>query len=101
MSSRNCYLSASERTRAPAIYLGLRAASRAFARGERDRAKLERLVLAPIEAAFDIVDYAKVADADDLSDPGPTAGEASVLLVAARIGATRLIDNCRLGSDCL
>jgi pantoate--beta-alanine ligase len=101
MSSRNRYLSASERTRAPAIYLGLRAASRAFARGERDRAKLERLVLAPIEAAFDITDYAKVADADDLSDPGTTAGEASVLLVAARIGATRLIDNCRLGSDCL
>lgn len=101
MSSRNRYLSASERTRAPAIYLGLRAASRAFARGERDRAKLERLALAPIEAAFDVVDYAKVADADDLSDPGQTAGEASVLLVAARIGPTRLIDNCRLGSDCL
>jgi pantoate--beta-alanine ligase len=101
MSSRNRYLSASERTRAPAIYQGLRAASRAFARGERDRAKLERLALAPIEAAFDNIDYAKVAGADDLSDPGPTAGAESVLLVAAKIGATRLIDNCRLGVDCL
>ena len=76
MSSRNRYLSANERTRAPAIFQGLRAASRAFARGERDRAKLERLALAPIEAAFDNIDYAKVADADDLSDPGPTAGPA-------------------------
>lgn len=101
MSSRNRYLSANERTRAPAIFQGLRAASRAFARGERDRAKLERLALAPIEAAFDNIDYAKVADADDLSDPGPTAGPASVLLVAARIGTTRLIDNARLGADCL
>lgn len=101
MSSRNRYLTASERTRAPAIFLGLRAASRAFARGERDRATLERLALAPIEAAFDNIDYASIADADDLSDPGPTAGEASVLLLAARISATRLIDNCRLGQDCL
>jgi pantoate--beta-alanine ligase len=101
MSSRNRYLSASERTRAPAIFLGLRAASRAFARGERDRAVLERLALAPIEAAFDNIEYAKIADAAELTEPGRTVGEASVLLVAARIGATRLIDNCRLGTECL
>jgi pantoate--beta-alanine ligase len=101
MSSRNRYLTASERTRAPAIFLGLRAASRAFARGERDRAKLERLALQPIEAAFDNIDYAKIADADELTDAGDVAGEASVLLVAARIGTTRLIDNCRLGVECL
>jgi pantoate--beta-alanine ligase len=101
MSSRNRYLSASERTRAPAIFLGLRAASRAFARGERDRSTLERLALAPIEAAFDNIDYAKIADADELSDSGRNVGDASVLLVAARIGATRLIDNCRLGVECL
>jgi pantoate--beta-alanine ligase len=101
MSSRNRYLTASERTRAPAIFLGLRAASRAFARGERDRGELERLALAPIRAAFDVIDYAAVADADELTDPGPIAPEASVLLVAAWIGKTRLIDNCRLGSECL
>jgi pantoate--beta-alanine ligase len=101
MSSRNRYLTASERTRAPAIFLGLRAASRAFARGERDRAKLERLALQPIEAAFDNIDYTRIADADELTDPGAVAGEASVLLVAARIGTTRLIDNCRLGVECL
>ena len=101
MSSRNRYLTASERTRAPAIFLGLRAASRAFANGERDRAALERAALTPMCAAFDVIDYASVADADDLSDPGATAGESSVLVVAARLGATRLIDNCRLGAECL
>lgn len=101
MSSRNRYLTASERTRAPAIFLGLRAASRAFARGERERSRLERLALAPIEAAFDNIDYAKIADAEELFDCGRCVGEASVMLVAARIGATRLIDNCRLGVECL
>jgi pantoate--beta-alanine ligase len=101
MSSRNRYLTASERTRAPAIFLGLRAASRAFARGERNRALLEQLAFDLIGAAFDNIDYATLADADELTDPGAIAGEASVMLVAARIGATRLIDNCRLGQDCL
>jgi pantothenate synthetase len=42
-----------------------------------------------------------VADAGDLTREGPSCTEDSVLLVAARIGGTRLIDNCRLGQECL
>ncbi len=97
MSSRNRYLSEPERARAPAIFRGMVAASRAFARGERERAALEGLARAPIAAAFDHIDYVSVADARDLSTP-ETCGEDSVLLVAARIGGTRLIDNAQLGT---
>lgn len=101
MSSRNRYLSDDQRGRAGAIHRGLRAASGAFAAGLRERTELERLARAPIEAAFDAIDYVAVADAEDLTREGPTCGDSSVLLVAARLGSTRLIDNCRLGEECL
>ncbi|HKP64639.1 MAG TPA: pantoate--beta-alanine ligase [Polyangiales bacterium] len=101
MSSRNRYLNEDQRGRAAAIHRGLQAASRAFAAGLRERAELERLARAPIEAAFDAIDYVAVADAEDLTREGPTCGDSSVLLVAARLGSTRLIDNCRLGEECL
>ena len=101
LSSRNRYLDERGRGRARAIYQGLRAASLAFARGERDAASLTALGRAPLEAAFDTIDYVSVVDADDLSAFSGRAGEASVMLVAARIGPTRLIDNCRLGEECL
>ncbi|HKU37703.1 MAG TPA: pantoate--beta-alanine ligase, partial [Polyangiales bacterium] len=101
MSSRNRYLDAAPRGRATAIYRGMCAASRAFAGGLRDRAELERLASEPIAAAFDSIDYVAVADSEDLSREGARCGDASVLLVAARLGSTRLIDNCRLGEECL
>ena len=101
MSSRNRYLSEDQRRRATAIYRGMNAASRAFASGLRERAELERLARAPIEAVFDAIDYVAVADADDLTREGASCGDNSVMLVAARLGGTRLIDNCRLGQECL
>ena len=101
MSSRNRYLNAEQRGRAIAIHRGLGVASRAFAAGLRERAELEALARAPIEAAFDAIDYVSVADASDLTREGPDCAEDSVLLVAARLGGTRLIDNCRLGQECL
>jgi pantoate--beta-alanine ligase len=101
MSSRNRYLSAEQRARAAEIHRGLQTASRAFAAGLRERGELEKLARTPIEAAFDAIDYVSVADADDLTREGARCGEHSVLLVAAKLGATRLIDNCRLGHECL
>jgi pantoate--beta-alanine ligase len=101
MSSRNRYLDERGRSRARAIYRGLHAASAAFARGEREVATLTGLGRAPLEAAFDTIDYVSLANADDLTPSGACAGESSVLLVAARIGPTRLIDNCLLGEECL
>lgn len=98
MSSRNRFLSADERARAGSISAGLRAADRAFAGGERDRAALEQLARAPIEAAQGVIDYVAVVGAVDLApSPGPAISDESVALVAARFGSTRLLDNCVLG----
>jgi pantoate--beta-alanine ligase len=101
MSSRNRYLDASARVRARTIYQGMHAASSAFAGGERDASALVTLARTPIETKFDAIDYITVVDADDLEPASGRASAASVLLVAARIGSTRLIDNCLLGEECL
>jgi pantoate--beta-alanine ligase len=98
MSSRNAYLSADERARALAIVEGLDAAARRFGAGERDARMLEGVARAPIEAAATSVDYVEVRDADTLS-PIARVEARAVLVVACRVGATRLIDNVVLGED--
>jgi pantoate--beta-alanine ligase len=99
MSSRNAYLSADERSRALAISRGLDAASWAFARGERTARTLEAIARAPIEEAAASVEYVELRDADDLSEVPGDAGDRAVLVVACRVGKTRLIDNVVLGED--
>ncbi len=101
MSSRNRYLAPVERERALAIHRGLGAADRAFRDGERDAAALERLVRDPVQQAFDRVDYAAVADARTLAPCSGSIAEPAVVLVAAHLGSTRLIDNAVLGEDAM
>ncbi|MEY4575870.1 MAG: hypothetical protein RL701_573 [Pseudomonadota bacterium] len=101
LSSRNRYLTPDQRVRAVAMYRGLHAASVAFNRGERSVTTLLQAAHEPIAHAFDSIDYLTVANASDLTTAQNEAPHASVLLVAARIGATRLIDNCLLGEECL
>jgi pantoate--beta-alanine ligase len=101
MSSRNRYLNEEQRVHAAAIYRGLHAASLAFASGERDTETLIHLAQTPIAARSERIDYVSLADAAVLTPAGTTAPSSSVLLVAARVGATRLIDNCLLGEECL
>lgn len=96
-SSRNRYLSPDERSRATAIYRGLSAASAAYAHGERKSAVLVALATQQIAPAFDSIDYVTIVCADDLTERQIEAGEDAQMLVAARIGKTRLIDNARLG----
>jgi pantoate--beta-alanine ligase len=98
MSSRNVYLSPEERSAALILHRALRQAERLFLAGERSGAVLraalnEMLASEPLAQA----DYAAVADADTL-EPLETVGERAVLLLAARIGANRLIDNLLLGT---
>lgn len=100
-SSRNRYLGAEQRAAAGAIHRGLQQASRAFAGGERDVTRLTALARGPVAAAFDSIDYIALVDPLELLPCSGTAVEESVVLVAARLGTTRLIDNCRLGLDCL
>lgn len=92
LSSRNRYLLGDERSRALAISRGLRSADAAWKKGERNAEELRKLVLQPIEENFDSIDYVAVADPDSLER---STGEvnAAVLLVAATIGKTRLLDN--------
>lgn len=98
LSSRNRYLAPSDRERALAIARGLRAGFDAFASGERDPSALSNLVRAPIASAFDSIDYVAIADPDTLRPAEPGAAR-QMALVAARIGATRLIDNLVFDED--
>jgi pantoate--beta-alanine ligase len=90
LSSRNVYLSASERARAPALQAALQDCAARLQAGGRADAVLAQ-GRAAIETAGFALDYLELRDADGLGAPGP-AGRWR-LLVAARIGATRLIDN--------
>lgn len=95
MSSRNQYLSPAERQRALALSRGLRAAAARLEGGERDAAALVGVARAALEGDVDAVDYVELRDADTLA-PVATVDRPAVLLVAAFVGRTRLIDNLRL-----
>ena len=92
MSSRNRYLSTDERSTASAIYRALQAGKQCVEGGIRMRAEIEQTMRDELGAFT--VDYASVADADTLVSPEIFEPQTSaVLLVAARLGTTRLIDN--------
>jgi pantoate--beta-alanine ligase len=93
LSSRNAYLEPDEREAAPVLVRALRAGAAAVLAGERDATTVEQL-LADIVAAEPLaeLDYAAVVDAATLTPVDPLAGELR-LLVAARFGRARLIDN--------
>ena len=88
ISSRNAYLSADQRRRAPALHRALAAGAAVSARGRQAVLDAAQAVLAE-EPALD-VEYLELTD-PDLGSP-PESGRAR-LLAAARIGGTRLIDN--------
>jgi pantoate--beta-alanine ligase len=93
MSSRNAYLSEADRAAAPALHRALQAGLARLAAGETDPAAVRAAMAAVIEAEPLVeLDYAEVVDAATLQVPTPLAGELR-LLVAARVGPARLIDN--------
>lgn len=92
MSSRNAYLSASERERALSLARGLRAAAAAAAAGERDAARLVELARAEIAPCVDELQYLALREEDSLRPITHLHGPAR-LLVAVKVGGTRLIDN--------
>lgn len=98
LSSRNQYLSADERRRALAIPTGLSAAADAFASGQHHAATLCDLVRRPMEDAGFAVDYVAAVDAQSFATVD-VAARGCQILVAGRMGATRLIDVIRLGID--
>jgi pantoate--beta-alanine ligase len=94
LSSRNGYLSAAERAEAPALARALREIETAVAGGARDWATLERRALASLAARGWQPDYVAIRCRADLQAPQPAAP--LVVLAAARLGTTRLIDNLEL-----
>lgn len=93
MSSRNRYLSATERERALAISQSLRAAQQLIDAGERRAATIAGLIGETLQPKMDTIDYVAIADGETL-EPIETITANTVILIAARIGNTRLIDNC-------
>lgn len=96
LSSRNRYLTPEQRRAATVLYRALSSAHRRYAAGERDGEALRRIMCATVEAeplaALDYADLVDTATFEPLAEAGPQA----LLVIAARIGATRLIDNMPL-----
>lgn len=92
MSSRNGYLSAEEKTNAAKLYQSLCAARDAILAGRQSFQEVERNAILFLQASGFQPDYFNVCRSSDLEQAGADDAEL-VLLTAARLGKTRLIDN--------
>ncbi len=93
MSSRNAYLTAMERTQAAALPHAMKEAIAAVRSGMPPDAATKTLGQTLLDSGFASVDYAEFADADSLAVLSQLGEKPARLLVAARIGKARLIDN--------
>jgi len=99
LSSRNVYLSESDRAKAPALYAQLQQIRQAIEQGAHDVNALEQQAVATLSAAGWQVDYVAIRRQRDLLPPSISEvadGEPLVALAAAKLGATRLIDNLEI-----
>jgi pantoate--beta-alanine ligase len=95
LSSRNAYLSATERAEAPSLQRLLGSVSQKVRGGARDFTALEQSAMDELRARGWAPDYVAVRRQEDLQPPA--AGDrALVVLAAAKLGATRLIDNLEI-----
>jgi pantoate--beta-alanine ligase len=92
LSSRNAYLTKAERAAAVAIPTSLRAAASDIARGALIAGTLGEIKSNLLQAGFSSIDYVALVDATSL-EPLEKLDREARLMVAARIGTTRLIDN--------
>jgi pantoate--beta-alanine ligase len=92
MSSRNVRLTKADRARAGSLHRALRSVRSAVAEGEDDPATVRERALAELTASGIDPEYLELVSADTLDPLRRIDGEA-LALVAAKVGATRLIDN--------
>jgi pantoate--beta-alanine ligase len=92
LSSRNALLSPGDRIRATALHKALAAIQEAVRAGERDPAAARARALAELEAVQIEPDYVELVSADTLA-PLDRIDRDALALLAATVGATRLIDN--------
>ena len=97
MSSRNTYLTDSERISATVLYRSLCLARDMFAKGERDAVIIRKAISDIISQEPEAkIDYVSIADLQTLAEVDTIEGKALVSL-AVRLGKPRLIDNIVLG----
>jgi pantoate--beta-alanine ligase len=99
LSSRNRFLTETERKEAPRLYATLNAVRARLRGGETDVARIEHDAARELAANGWKVDYIAVRRRRDLNAPDTgevAAGEPLVALAAAKLGATRLIDNLEI-----
>ena len=92
LSSRNAYLTAEERKKAPALYAAIGAAAKAIAGGADIAPSLAAAKDQIAAAGFGKIDYVEARHADTLL-PLTSAAEPGRVLAAAQLGRARLIDN--------
>ncbi|MCX7897967.1 MAG: pantoate--beta-alanine ligase [Rhodocyclaceae bacterium] len=95
LSSRNGYLSPEERREAPRLYRTLLAVAEAVRTGDHRYAHLESEAMAQLSAHGWQPDYIAIRRRSDLHPPSKT-DEPLIVLGAARLGTTRLIDNLEI-----
>jgi pantoate--beta-alanine ligase len=99
MSSRNVYLSSEERRKALCLYESIQYTKARFAEGVTGASQLKSEIRDIISANSGVsIDYISVVDKDTLIDKEILDSQ-SVLALAVKVGRTRLIDNCFMGSD--
>lgn len=95
LSSRNQYLSVEERAEAPRLYRELQAVAESLKQGSLDYAGLEKRAVQSLMEHGWTVDYVEIRHADTL-EVARTGDRKLVVLAAARLGTTRLIDNVEI-----
>ena len=95
LSSRNAYLSSTERAEAPRLHRLLSILCAAVRRGERDFSLLEAEAMAELRAHGWAPDYVAVRRRTDLQVP-KAVNDPLVVVAAAKLGGTRLIDNIEI-----
>ena len=97
LSSRNGFLTASERTEAPRLHRLLEALVASVRAGARNFAALENAVLSELKQNHWSPDYVAIRRCQDLQAPKEDAGAGNLVVVAAaKLGTTRLIDNVEI-----
>lgn len=95
LSSRNQYLDATARTVAPRLHESLKLAQTLITQG-CELAAIEQATSTGLTRAGFVVDYVAIRNASDLCAPSDNQRAALVVLAAARLGNTRLIDNLEI-----
>ena len=90
ISSRNTYMSKSERQQAPMLYECIRKTIKSIRSGDKDYSELEKKAKLFLKKAGFKIDYFNICDSHTLKTP---TNENLVILAAVWLGKTRLIDN--------